>query len=64
MTGTSGMKWLRPLLLQAITMGELKAIRPSEPLEQHSECVGGECVGGECVHSALMVDLRARLPKH
>ncbi len=45
LTGSRGMKWLRPLLLQAITIGEL-----SIPFELHSVrvyvCVCVLCVWG------------------
>ncbi len=45
LTGKRGMKWLRPLLLQAITIGELSI----PPFELHSVCMCVwvcVCVGG------------------
>ena len=41
LTGTSGMKWLCPLLLQAMTMGELSLRAPLASLLEHSGEEGG-----------------------
>ena len=54
--GTRGMKWLCPLLLQAMTMGELSLRTPLASLDEHSgggegvKCVSPVCTQAHAVH--------------